>query len=69
MSRTASSTFVALRGTLGATAAALLLAGCGALEWPRFQARLGDADAEAELGRRYEEGDGVTRNPARAVSW
>ena len=60
---------VPLRGVLGACALSFLLAGCGELEWTRFQARMGDAEAEAELGRRYEEGDGVPRNPARAVAW
>ena len=43
--------------------------GCGDLEWTRMQARMGDAEAEADLGRRYEQGDGVSRNPVRAASW
>ena len=47
----------------------LVLAGCGDLEWTRMQARMGNADAEAELGRRYEQGDGVRQNGMRAASW
>ena len=40
-----------------------------AVRWYRFAAWLGDADAQFNLGWCYDNGDGVTKDPAEAVRW
>jgi Sel1 repeat len=40
-----------------------------AFKWVKRAAKLGYVDAEAELGRCYEDGDGVERDYALAAHW
>ena len=47
----------------------LPLQGCDEVSRARIGARFGSADAQTELGLRYELGDGVEANPQRAASY
>lgn len=40
-----------------------------AVEWYRRAAEAGDPDAQSDLGRCYEMGDGVSKDAAQAVAW
>jgi hypothetical protein len=56
---------------LAALAALIAMAGCATPPNPDVFARAqsGDAEAQVELGRRYENGTGVVESAAQAAKW
>ena len=48
---------------------ALLLLGCSELEMTELMARMGDADAQYELGLRYAFGEDVAEDKTEALKW
>src|SRR5213082_2323998 len=44
-------------------------AGQKPIEEVKAKAEAGDAESQVELGRRYDEGEGVAKDPVEAVKW